>query len=86
MNIINIRKFENTDVFQTDVKQVFDFIRCSDDMNKLIELVQLGKVYNEWVELSYCGSSFYLTKPKKRNMLSVLEELIHLIHVKLFRK
>ena len=40
INVIDIRKFENTDVFQTDVKQVFDFIRYSEDRNKLLELVQ----------------------------------------------
>ena len=31
VNIIDIRHFDNTSVFQTDVKQVFDFIRCSED-------------------------------------------------------
>ena len=33
LHIVKIREFENTEVFQTDVKQVFDFIRCSSDMN-----------------------------------------------------
>ena len=40
INVIDIRKFENTDVFQTDLKQVFDFIRCSTDKKKLLDLVK----------------------------------------------
>lgn len=44
INIIDIRKFENTEVFRTDVKHVFDFIRCSEDKKKLVELVE-GDVY-----------------------------------------
>lgn len=45
INVIDIRKFENTDVFRTDLKQVFDFIRYSDDMNKLLELVENDAYY-----------------------------------------
>lgn len=41
---------ENTDVFQTDIKQVFDFIRYSDDMNKLLELVENDVYYSEMDE------------------------------------
>lgn len=50
INLIDIRNFENTDVFQTDVKQVFDFIRCSDDMDKLLNLVQNDEYYKEMDE------------------------------------
>lgn len=44
INVIDIRQFENTDVFQSDLKQVFDFIRCSDDKKKLLDLVE-GDAY-----------------------------------------
>ena len=47
INLINIRELENTDVFKTDVKQVFDFIRCSNDRNKLLELVENNAYYKE---------------------------------------
>ena len=47
INVINIREFENTDVFQTDVKQVFDFIRYSTDKEKLLELVQGDSYYHK---------------------------------------
>ena len=36
-----------SDVFQTDVKQVFDFIRCSNDKRKLLELVENDVYYSE---------------------------------------
>ena len=45
INVIDIRKFENTDVFQTDLKQVFDFIRCSTDKEKLLALVNNDAYY-----------------------------------------
>lgn len=50
INVIDIRKFENTDVFQTDVKQVFDFIRYSEDRDKLLELVESDAYYKEMDE------------------------------------
>lgn len=47
INVIDIRQFENTDVFKTDVKQVFDFIRCSEDKDKLLELVENDAYYQQ---------------------------------------
>lgn len=47
INVINIRKLENTEVFQTDVKQVFDFIRCSNDKKRLLDLVENDVYYKE---------------------------------------
>ena len=47
INVVDIRQFENTGVFQTDVKQVFDFIKCSDDMNKLLALVEGDDYYHQ---------------------------------------
>lgn len=43
IHIVKIRGGENTEVFRTDVKQVFDFIRCSGDRKMLAELVQKDK-------------------------------------------
>lgn len=45
INVIDIRQMENTDVFQTDVKQVFDFIRCSENKEKLFRLVESDEYY-----------------------------------------
>ena len=50
VNIIDIRQFENTDVFKTDVKQVFDFIRYSEDMDKLLDLVESDAYYKKMDE------------------------------------
>ena len=53
INLIDIRNFENTDVFQTDVKQVFDFIRCSEDEKKLVELVESDVYYTQMDEEAF---------------------------------
>lgn len=49
INLIEIRKFEDTSVFKTDVRQVFDFIRCSEDKNALKELME-GDAYYQNME------------------------------------
>lgn len=51
--MIDIRKFENTEVFQTDVKQVFDFIRYSEDKKKLVELVENDVYYTQMDEEAF---------------------------------
>lgn len=45
INVIDIHRLEDTSVFQTDVRQVFDFIRYSDDKEKLLELVKSDPSY-----------------------------------------
>ena len=42
-----------SDVFQTDVKQVFDFIRCSNDKRRLLELVENDVYYREMDDDAY---------------------------------
>ena len=49
MNLVEIRKLEDTSVFKTDVRQVFDFIRCAEDKDALRELVE-GDAYYEQME------------------------------------
>lgn len=46
VNLIDIRKLEDTSVFQTDIKQVFDFIQYSEDKVKLRELMQENSDYD----------------------------------------
>lgn len=50
INLINIRKLEHTEVFRTDVRQVFDFIRCSEDSAALSELVKDNPYYRSMEE------------------------------------
>ncbi len=53
LHLVDIRRLEDTSVFKTDVKQVFDFIRCSGDKRKLLELVQEDGSFQEMEEDAY---------------------------------
>ena len=53
MHLLEIRKIKDTDVFRTDLKQVFDFIRCSEDKVRLRELVEKDEAYKEMDEDAY---------------------------------
>lgn len=53
IHLISINEFEDTDVFKTDVKQVFDFIRCSRNKDKLRELVKNDPVYQTMEEEAF---------------------------------
>lgn len=50
INLVEIRELEDTSVFKTDVKQVFDFIRCSNDKKALKELVDTDDYYKNMEE------------------------------------
>lgn len=50
INLIEIRKLEDTSVFKTDVRLVFDFIRCSNDKNALKKLVETDDYYKNMEE------------------------------------
>ncbi len=72
MNLINIREMTDTSMFQTDVKQVFDFIRCADDKDALLELVNNDPYYQNMEEdacqvaLQYAKAD-HITKTKEYN-------------------
>lgn len=53
IQLLEIRKLSQTEVFRTDLKQVFDFIRYSNDKKKLRELVQHDPAYREMEEDAY---------------------------------
>ncbi len=71
IHIVKIREFENTDVFQTDVKQVFDFIRCSGDRKALAELVQNDKSFQSMEEDAYELVTQYM---KAEELIQVKDE------------
>ena len=50
IHLVEIRELEDTSVFKTDVKQVFDFIRCSNDKKALKELVKTDDYYKNMEE------------------------------------
>ncbi len=45
IHVIEVRKLASTEMFKTDVKQVFDFIRFSNDKEKLKELITTDQSY-----------------------------------------
>jgi hypothetical protein len=49
VNVVDIRRLEDTGVFHTDIRDVFDFIRCSGDKKRLKELVD-GREYFKHME------------------------------------
>ena len=50
INLVEIRKLKDTDIFKTDVKQVFDFIRCAEDKKALAQLVERDIYYQHMEE------------------------------------
>ncbi len=53
MNLLEIRKLEQTDVYRTDIKQVFDFIRYSGDKKHLRAMVSEDAAYHQLAEDAY---------------------------------
>lgn len=53
IHVFEIRKLENTEVFRTDLKQIFEFIKYSSDKKKLRQLVQSDPAYQEMDEDAY---------------------------------
>ena len=53
LHLIDINKFENTDAFETDLKQIFNFIRNSRNGMKLKELLNSDSAYRAMDEAAY---------------------------------
>lgn len=64
VNIVSIRELEDTSVFRTDIRQVFDFIRCSNDMEKLESIVKENPKYQEMDEDAYDMAVHYANAPE----------------------
>ncbi|MBR2046118.1 MAG: Rpn family recombination-promoting nuclease/putative transposase [Agathobacter sp.] len=45
IHIVDIRRVKDTTVFKSDVKQVFDFLKCSEDKRALLDLIQKDSYY-----------------------------------------
>ena len=87
INLIEIHKLQDTDIFRTDIRQVFNFIRCSDDPKALKNLVETDPAYQAMEEDAYDVAAQYahtaeLMKKKeyvkggKVNMCNAIAELI----------
>ena len=88
INLIDIRRLEDTSMFQTDVKYVFDFIRCADNKEKLYELVNSEPYYQAMDEDAYdvvtmytnstelVGIEEYEGKGGKRDVCQAIKDLM----------
>ena len=87
VHVVDVRRLEDTSVFKTDVKLVFDFIQYSDDSEKLEQLVKGNPAYQELDKkafefISYYGDAHGLReckefdeKGKVINMCRALDEI-----------
>ncbi len=88
IHILEVRKLENTHVFQTDLKQVFDFIRHADNKQKLRELLNNDTAYQSMDEDAYDAAAAFANAGKlmdkkkfhmeggQINMCKALEEML----------
>ncbi|MBO5278188.1 MAG: transposase [Lachnospiraceae bacterium] len=88
IHLIEVRKLQNTDVFKTDLKQVFDFIKYSEDKKKLKELIEAEPAYQEMDEDAYDMAAAYANaeeliavkkyhgKDGKVNMCKAIQEML----------
>lgn len=53
VHIFDILKIENTEVFRTDLKQIFNFLQCAKDKEKLQKLVENDNAYQQLNEDAY---------------------------------
>ena len=50
VHIVDIRRMEHTELFHTDVRHVFDMIRCSEDKQRLLALIMNDEYYKHMDE------------------------------------
>ncbi|MBD5476175.1 MAG: transposase [Lachnospiraceae bacterium] len=59
IHVIDVRRFNDTGAFRTDVRHVFDFIRCSEDKHALYKLVEQDDYYKNMEEDAFDIVSHY---------------------------
>ena len=59
IHVIDVRRFNDTSVFKTDVRQVFEFIRCAEDKHALYKLVEQDDYYKNMEEDAFDVVSHY---------------------------
>lgn len=59
IHLLEIKKLQDTNVFRTDLKQVFDFIRYSEDGSKLRKLIEQDVAYQHLDEDAYDMVALY---------------------------
>lgn len=88
LHIFNVTKLENVDVFRTDLKQLFNFLKYAKDKTKLKELINSDPAYQELDEevydmLAACTHAARLVSVKKAyrkdgkvDMCQALDEML----------
>lgn len=88
IHLVEIRKLQNTDVFRIDLKQIFDFIKYSENKKKLKELIESEPAYQEMNEEAYDMAVTYANaeeliavkkyhgKDGKVNMCKAIKEML----------
>lgn len=71
VHIVNVSKWENVEMFKTDLKQIFSFLRCANDKEKIKELTDNDPEFQSLDEeaydmLSEYASSSVLKRLKKK--------------------
>jgi len=64
LNLVDIKKLEQTDMFHTDLKQVLDVIRYAEDKEKLKELITTDPAYKN-ISAVACDVLAAFTKSKE---------------------
>ena len=74
INVIEIRNLEHTEVFQTDVKQVFEFIRLSGDKKALLKLVESDDSYQHMDEDAFEVITTYTNSKELRKQMEKVQQ------------
>lgn len=74
INVIEIRNLKHTEVFQTDVKQVFDFIRLSEDKEALLKLVENDDSYKHMEEDAFEIIATYTNSKELRKQMEKMQQ------------
>lgn len=71
--VVDVPRMRNTEVFKTDVRQVFDFIRCSKDDRSMRQLMAKDPEYGKMEEDAYNMAAAYTGS---ENLLAVKDDYI----------
>ena len=73
IHVVDVLRMQNTEVFKTDVRQVFDFIRCSKDDRSMRQLMAKDPEYGKMEEDAYNMAAAYTGS---ENLLAVKDDYI----------
>jgi len=68
VHIVNISKWENTEMFKTDLKQIFSFLQCANDKKKIKELTERDPAFEELEEDAYDMIAEYASSSVLKNI------------------